>query len=93
MGSSAMRLPNGNTFIAESTTGRLFEVTPAHETVWEYVNPFSHGSKFGATPTVFRAFRIAADDPRLAGRDLSPGRFANLNEKIAAGPLALDEEE
>ena len=33
------RLPNGNTFITESNTGRLFEVTPAGEIVWEFLNP------------------------------------------------------
>ena len=32
------RLPNGNTFIAEDNTGRLFQVKPDGEIVWEYVN-------------------------------------------------------
>ena len=32
------RLPNGNTFIAEDNTGRLFQVTPDGDIVWEYVN-------------------------------------------------------
>lgn len=36
---SNQRLPNGNTFIAESDSGRLFEVTPAGEIVWEFLNP------------------------------------------------------
>lgn len=33
------RLPNGNTFIAESDSGRMFEVTPGGEIVWEFLNP------------------------------------------------------
>lgn len=33
-------LANGNTFICESAFGRLFEVTPEGETVWEYIIPF-----------------------------------------------------
>lgn len=37
---NAQRLPNGNTHITESATGRLFEVTPACEVVWEYVIPW-----------------------------------------------------
>jgi Arylsulfotransferase (ASST) len=42
--SDARRLPNGNTFIDEGQTGRLFQVTPTGEIVWEYVNPyFRHG--------------------------------------------------
>lgn len=33
---SVARLPNGNTFISEDETGRVFEVTPEKEIVWEY---------------------------------------------------------
>ncbi len=39
----AQRLPNGNTLICESSTGRLFEVTPQKEIVWEYVSSQSGG--------------------------------------------------
>ena len=35
---SQRRLPNGNTFIVEDNTGRLFQVKPDGEIVWEYVN-------------------------------------------------------
>ena len=35
---SQRRLPTGTTFIAEDNTGRLFQVTPEGEIVWEYVN-------------------------------------------------------
>ena len=38
--SSAQRLPNGNTMITEGANGRLFEVTPDHELVWEYISPY-----------------------------------------------------
>jgi hypothetical protein len=37
--SSQERLANGNTLITESDGGRLFEVTPQGEIVWNYVNP------------------------------------------------------
>jgi hypothetical protein len=36
---SNQRLPNGNTHIADSDNGRLFEVTREGEIVWEFVNP------------------------------------------------------
>jgi hypothetical protein len=39
--SSAQRQPNGNTLICEGANGRIFEVTPAWEIVWEYVNPYA----------------------------------------------------
>ena len=38
--SAAHRLPNGNTFIDEGQSGRLFQVTRDGDIVWEYVNAF-----------------------------------------------------
>ena len=35
------RLPNGNTHIHSANTGHMFQVTPAGEVVWEYINPVS----------------------------------------------------
>jgi outer membrane protein assembly factor BamB len=35
---SQKRFPNGNTFISEDNTGRLFQIKPDGEIVWEYVN-------------------------------------------------------
>ncbi|AJE46857.1 aryl-sulfate sulfotransferase [Celeribacter indicus] len=49
------RLWNGNTFICESAFGRLFEVTPEGETVWEYVIP-----DFAEYPTPLNEFIIGA---------------------------------
>jgi hypothetical protein len=37
--SGAQRLPDGNTLIVEGSTGRLFQVTPDGEVVWEFINP------------------------------------------------------
>lgn len=37
---SAQRLPNGNTLIDEGAIGRIFEITPSKEIVWEYVSPY-----------------------------------------------------
>lgn len=57
--SAAQRLPNGNTLITEGSDGRLIEVTPEHEIVWEYINPyFNHlGGKF-INNMVYRAYRV-----------------------------------
>ncbi|MFF5703508.1 ATP-binding cassette domain-containing protein [Streptomyces sp. NPDC012794] len=68
--SSAQRLPNGNTFVAEGSFGRLFEVTPEGDVVWEFVVPefgsFSRGtgleSSRGAQNSVFRAYRHGAHE-------------------------------
>jgi hypothetical protein len=60
--SNAQRLPNGNTLICEGNFGRLFEVTPAGEVVWEYVNPYFGDSPQGVHNAVFRAFRYSAEE-------------------------------
>lgn len=42
IGGFVERLPNWNTLITETTTGRIFEVNPQGEIVWEYVNPIAN---------------------------------------------------
>lgn len=60
--SSVRRLPNGNTLIAEGQTGRVFQVTPEGQIVWEYVSPYfskpqdgrpSSNSLYRATPVPY----------------------------------------
>jgi hypothetical protein len=65
MAGGAQRLPNGNTFITEAATGRLFQVTREGETVWEWVNPHLVDTVFGPTPVVFRSHWYARDDARV----------------------------
>ncbi len=63
--SNAQRLWNGNTLISEGSFGRIFEVTPAGETVWDYVVPYFYcfpdgtgpESSAGAQNAIFRAYR------------------------------------
>ena len=55
--SGAQRLPGGNTLICEGLRGRIFQVTPGGEVVWEYVNPHFGPNVFGFDINmVFRAF-------------------------------------
>jgi hypothetical protein len=82
--SGCERLPNGNTLITEGATGRLFEITPEGETVWEFVSPWILPSRFGPTSAVFRAYRIARGDPRLTGLTLDHTRYERLNTRVAA---------
>jgi hypothetical protein len=93
MVSGCERLPNGNTLITEGATGRLFEVTAEHETVWEYVNPWVVPSRFGPTSAVFRAYRIPKGDPRLSGLTPDPDRFEALNARIAANKVLTEKDE
>ncbi|MDH3389328.1 MAG: aryl-sulfate sulfotransferase, partial [Gammaproteobacteria bacterium] len=61
--SGAQRLENGNTMITEGTKGRLFEIAPNGEIVWEFWNPYYEPS-IGPTGlevrnySVFRAYRM-----------------------------------
>jgi hypothetical protein len=69
--SGAQRLSNGSTLVCEGKRGRVFEITRAGEIVWDWINP--HGGDIPpseqagkAPPTaLFRATRIAKDDPSL----------------------------
>jgi hypothetical protein len=83
--SGAERLPNGNTLICEGAPGRTFEVTSSKEIVWEYVNPeFTTAPRGGdRANSNFRAHRYGPDHPALAGKDLDPGKYANLNRLYA----------
>jgi hypothetical protein len=63
--SNAQRLPNGNTLINEGVFGRFFEVTPAGDVVWEFVNP--HFGPDTAVPKmqnngVFRVYRYSSEE-------------------------------
>jgi hypothetical protein len=38
--SGAEILPNGNILVAEGGRGRIFQITPEGEVVWEFINPY-----------------------------------------------------
>ena len=54
-------LPNGNHLVTESDGGRLFEVTPEGEIVWEFVNPVREGDRDQYIPVVSSGQRIKPD--------------------------------
>jgi hypothetical protein len=98
--SGAERLRNGNTFVCAGTDGRLLELSPAGEIVWEYRNPFGGNlvmadgkpATAGADErpyAVFRAARIPLDHPALKGRHLKPldpqPAWTDLPEKFRDG--------
>ena len=61
MVSGAERLPGGNTLVTEGATGRLFEVTPEGETVWQYWMPLAESDKdITKRKTLFRLQRLSA---------------------------------
>jgi len=100
IGSSAQRLPNGNTLICSDTEGHLFEVTAKGELVWEYISPVT--KELGTlkvmpdclpmTNSVFRAYRYGPDDPALKGKDLTPKGTITDKFPRAPDPRAGDRE-
>jgi outer membrane protein assembly factor BamB len=56
---SNQRLANGNTLIAQSDSGRMFEVTPQGEIVWEFWSP--HLDEDGHRAVIVRAKRYGAE--------------------------------
>lgn len=64
--SSARRLPNGNTFIDEGQSGRVFQVTRSGDIVWEYVNAYpkvsqGDGARTIINPQLYRAEPVPLD--------------------------------
>jgi hypothetical protein len=57
--SSAQRLPNGNTMITDGGNGRMLEVTPDFELVWEYMSPYF--AEDGKSNYVYRGYRLPYD--------------------------------
>ncbi|MDC0033965.1 aryl-sulfate sulfotransferase [Alphaproteobacteria bacterium] len=68
--SGAQRLSTGNTLICEGAWGRLFEVTPEGDIVWEFINPFfaEDHPAYKDHNYVFRGYRYAAVSLEIAGR-------------------------
>ncbi|WP_437288960.1 aryl-sulfate sulfotransferase [Sorangium sp. So ce406] len=90
--SSAQRLPNGNTLITEGSDGRIFEVTPEHEIVWEYISPYWRKPPLSLN-LVYRAYRAPyAWVPQLpAPREAPVPRLDITTFRVpGAAPLGRD---
>lgn len=84
--SGAQRLDNGNTLICEGMQGRLFEVTPAGDLVWEFVSPFfGYEARWGNVNLVFRAYRYSPDFSGFQGKTFQPEACAWLSHLYRAG--------
>ncbi len=60
---SSRRLPNGNTLITESDSGRAFEVTPQGRRVWQFDSPHTAGENGELIATLFEVERYPLDYP------------------------------
>jgi len=60
-GGSVQRLPNGNTLITNSGSGRAFEVTAEGKIAWEFANPkvYSNGNR----ANIWRLTRFQGNEP------------------------------
>jgi hypothetical protein len=58
---SALRLPNRNTLITESTAGRSFELTPEKKIVWEFRNPRRAGKDEELIAVICEMIRLDPD--------------------------------
>jgi hypothetical protein len=53
-------LPNGNVFIVETNKGRVLEVTPGKEIVWEFHSPYRTGEDDTLVASIFHMDRVEA---------------------------------
>jgi hypothetical protein len=98
--SGAHRMENGNTFINEGPKGRLFEVSPAGEILWEYHIPYrgeirkpdgEPNNFMNMTFSAFRATFIPANHPGLKNRDLKPIEPQPTTFKVPPKPKKEEE--
>jgi hypothetical protein len=107
-GSAVQRMPNGNTLVQLARVGRMVEVTPDGEVVWEFVNPITWSGQIVKTLVTsdpdhqntyngWSPLRWTPDYPGLAGKDLSPKGlltdFHSAENPRTGGELELPEEE
>lgn len=70
---SNQRLPNGNTLISQSDSGRAIEVTKAGDIVWEFRNPFR--SQKGKRAAMVRMVRFERSEIDAIVKRLGEGRL------------------
>jgi hypothetical protein len=76
---SQQRLANGNTLITESDQGRLLEVSPSGDIVWEFVNPMRAAGADG------EMIPIVSSGQRIDPEQLTP-EFRQVLETNNGGP-------
>ena len=91
--SSETRLANGNTLIVESIAGRVLEVAPNDDIVWEFINPVRGGEHQNRIPTIFWVHRVDPDrTSRPSSRRSWQANPANSNrvmDAISGPPCAV----
>lgn len=93
--SGAQRLPNGNTLICDGVNGRLIEVEPGGEAVWELLATLPSNAIDGVTE-LFRVLRYPPSYPGLmllgqsgAGQLVAVNAAGHLHGPLAPGQLVL----
>ena len=95
--SNAQRLVNGNTLINSGSPGRIFEIDPDKNIVWQYEIPL-----FGDTPAIqggnisnngnFRAYKYSAEYKGFEGRELTAGGTIEVGNSAINCQLFVDVE-
>jgi hypothetical protein len=88
--SGAQRLENGNTLICSGVEGRIFEVTPKGEVVWDYRNP-PHVGPAVVIPGLWQPWTAPANSAVFARR-YAPN-FSGLAGKVLTPEKSVEEME
>jgi hypothetical protein len=97
--SGAQRLENGDTLVTLGATGAVLEITPAGQTVWNYVNPdtdqgllqqgeSAEAAGLGYANNVFRATRYPYDFEGFVGKNLVGGNLLVADPSTTASAVA-----
>ncbi len=83
--SNAQRLANGNTLICAGSPGRVFEVNPERDMVWEYLvplfadSPATQGQNV-SNNAIFRSYRFSPDFSGFDGIDFTASATIELGD-------------
>jgi hypothetical protein len=96
---SGQKLPNGHVLVSPGKQGRVVQLRPDSTISWSYVLPMqdgvpiAQGTDLVDHTVLFQAEWISADDQRLAGKNLDPIGFLELNPDLAFCTLIVGLEE
>ena len=97
---SGQKLPNGHVLVSPGRQGRVIQLRPDSTISWEYILPMqdglpiAQGSEIIDHTIMFQAEWIQANDSRLAGKNLEPIGYIELNPNLTfcSLPISVEDE-
>ena len=80
-GGTIAHLPNGNTLITASESGRAVELSAEDDVVWEYLSPHRAGPGDQLVATIWEVQRLAPEAAEAFGSEAVAGETGRREER------------